>query len=77
MLKTERDTPAMRDRILAAAKARFSGNDEQEGFPFFAPSAFYEHGQWWIENPETGAVWSVVDAEGGNAIDGFDFEPIG
>lgn len=77
MLKTEKNTPQMRDRVLAAARERFSGNDEEEGFPFFPPSVFYEHGQWWVENIETGEVWSVVDAVGGNAIDGFDFEPLG
>jgi hypothetical protein len=76
MLKTEVNTQMMKDRILFAAKDRFSGNDETVGYPFFLPSVFYEHGQWWVENTETGETWSVVDAEGGSSIDGFDFEPM-
>ncbi len=77
MLKTEINTPEMRDRVLAAARERFSGNDEEVGYPCFAPVVFYEHGQWWVENTDTGEFWSVVDAEGGDSIDGFDFEPLG
>lgn len=37
---------------------------------------FFEHGQLWIHNKKTGASWSVVDAEGGNSVDGFDFEQV-
>lgn len=76
MLKTETNTSEMKNRVLSAAKDRFSGNNEEEGFPYFSPSVFYEHGQWWVENIETGEFWSVVDAEGGPSTDGFDFEPL-
>lgn len=36
----------------------------------------FEHGQWWITHPPTGASWSVVDAEGPGTVDGYDFEQI-
>lgn len=36
----------------------------------------FEHGQLWIVHLKTGAIWSVVDAEGGPAVDGFDFEVV-
>lgn len=35
----------------------------------------FEHGQLWI-NGNDGSAWSVVDAEGGPAVDGFDFEQV-
>ena len=39
-------------------------------------SAHYEHGQWWIVDGASGACWSVVDAEGGDSIEGFSFEVV-
>jgi hypothetical protein len=36
----------------------------------------FEHGQLWILHLPTGAIWSVVDAEGGPSVNGFDFEVI-
>lgn len=36
----------------------------------------FEHGQWWVTCRETGCQWSVVDAEGGASVDGFDFEVV-
>jgi hypothetical protein len=38
--------------------------------------AHFEHGQWWITEPDTGAAWSVVDAVGGRSVGGFDFEQV-
>jgi hypothetical protein len=38
-------------------------------------SSHYEHGQWWI-TCLCGGSWSVVDSEGGESVDGFDFERI-
>ncbi|GEM_PF-1231844 len=35
----------------------------------------FEHGQLWIIGPN-GGQWSVVDASGGPAVDGFDFETV-
>lgn len=57
------NTPAISKRIHAAAWRR--------GFRRF--QLHYEHGQWWLTVPHTGAAWSVVDAAGGSAIHGFDF----
>lgn len=36
----------------------------------------FEHGQWWVTEILTGAQWSVVDVEGPNTSDGFDFEQV-
>ena len=33
----------------------------------------FEHGQLWIHHAN-GGTWSVVDAEGPNVVNGFDFE---
>ena len=66
MLKTEQNTPAMMHRVLKAARTRF---------PRRVLSADFEHGQWWIIL-KNGAQYSVVDAEGGPAINGFDFEQV-
>lgn len=67
MLKTETDTKAMYLRVLRAGRKSLHRHKLQADF---------EHGQWWITHLPSGAVWSVVDAEGGPAIDGFDFEQI-
>lgn len=70
-LKTEIETSAMQERVEAAFDASDAGagmaeNDE-------ACSAVFEHGQWWITS-DMGRQWSVVDATGGDSIDGFSFE---
>lgn len=42
--------------------------------------AVFEHGQWWIiatlneGNEPDQYTYAVVDAEGGDSVDGFDFE---
>ena len=64
MLKTTQNTTAMMRKVLNAARTRF---------PRRVLSADFEHGQWWI-TLKNGAQYSVVDAEGGPAIHGFDFE---
>ena len=66
MLKTEQNTPAMMHRVLKAARTRF---------PRRVLSADFEHGQWWI-TLKNGAQFSVIDAEGGPATAGFDFEQV-
>lgn len=67
MLNTERNTRSMERRVLgAAARALHRRN----------LSADFEHGQWWITHRPSGAQWSVCDAEGGGAVDGFVFERV-
>ena len=67
MLKTENPKTSER-RIIRAAHAILGRRRPL--------SAVYEHGQWWIEDRDSGAQWSVVDAEGGRSVDGFDFEQV-
>lgn len=71
VLKTERNTQAMQARVLRAFRRWY-------GTPILGihPQADFEHGQWWITNVLSGRQWSVVDAEGGRAVDGFDFEMV-
>lgn len=44
--------------------------------PSLSYEVYWEHDQWWVLCHETGAAWSVVDAEGGDSIGGFDFEQV-
>ncbi len=67
MLKTEQNTPQMGTRLLAAAREYFGREDLQVDF---------EHGQFWVTNVSTGAQFSVCDAVGGDAVDGFTFEQV-
>jgi len=67
MLKTETNTKRMEKRVLAAARVSLG----RRGL-----GATFEHGQWWVYSVVSGAQWSVVDAEGGPSIDGFDFEQV-
>jgi hypothetical protein len=70
MLKTETNTPEMESRILNAF------NEWRPGGCHPVASADFEHGQWWVTCGECGAQFSVVDADGGAAVDGFDFEQV-
>lgn len=67
-LKAETNTPAMARRALTAFRKQ---QRRRCGL-----SIYFEHGQWWISYLRSGASWSVCDAEGGPAVDGFDFELI-
>ncbi len=67
-LKTEINSTEMEGRVCAAFTERYGSARIHADF---------EHGQWWITNLDSGAQWSVVDADGGPAIDGFDFERVG
>lgn len=69
-LKTETNTVAMERRVMSAARAI------QWKLKRPKLSIDFEHGQWWVTDLKTGAQWSVVDAEGGNSVDGFDFEQV-
>jgi hypothetical protein len=64
MLHTETNTPAMEKRVLKAAHKALNRRNL---------TAFFEHGQWWIEHRPSGAQWSVCDA---SCPDGFDFEQV-
>lgn len=66
MLTTETNTLAMKQRVRLAF--RYSRHYRGRFW------AFFEHGQWWVEDRRSGSQWSVVDAVGGDSIDGFDFE---
>lgn len=71
-LKSETETPEMERRVLRAFLA-FRDYDPPHARQI---SVDFEHGHWWVTDKPTGAQWSVVDAKGGCAIDGFDFERV-
>jgi len=66
-MKTEQNTPAMHAKVLAAARQILHKRNIQADF---------EHGQWWITVLGTSAQYSVVDAEGGRSVNGFDLEQV-
>lgn len=68
-LQTETNTPRMERRALRAFRDRMSARRRRL-------AADFEHGQWWVTDLKSGAQWSVVDAEGGESVDGFDFEQV-
>lgn len=70
-LKTETNTPEMEERVLDAANASALGDSHKHGL-----ASAFAHGQWWVTCVDCGAQWSVVDATGGNSVDGFDFERV-
>jgi hypothetical protein len=67
MLNCETNTPAMEEIILAAATKHFNSRHL---------IAFFEHGQWWIENRKTSAQWSVNDTETQTGVSYFSFEQV-
>ncbi len=79
-LKTETNTEEMGNRVIKA----FS--DQQEAFkakglllpidPGHDAVQFFNHGHWWITCLDCSRFWLVHDAEGGDSIDGFDFEEV-
>lgn len=71
--------------VDAAVKAAFLQWIEQDGWRPTNPDdtideksirTFFEHGCWHVEHFPSGAIWAAADAEGGPAVDGFDFEQI-
>ena len=66
-LNTETNTPAMEKRVRKAAHTALKRRNL---------TAFFEHGQWWIEHLPSGAQWAVNDASGPSCPDGFDFEQV-
>ena len=67
MLNTETNTRKMKQRITDAATGALGLARFQTDF---------EHGQWWLTDLDSGAQWSVCDAEGQDSIDGFSFEQV-
>lgn len=65
-LTSDTNTRTVERRVLRAAHAAL-GRGLQ---------AVYEHGQWWVVRPRTGAQWSVCDASGPGSVDGFCFESV-
>ena len=74
MLPSQVNTPQMRAKVETAARKYFH---KRKGL-----SVFFEHGHYWCrvqdeteeENGER--TYDVVDAEGGDAVNGFSFEEI-
>ena len=80
-LKTEINRPSIEARVRAAflVSNHATALGIELGDEDAPVSTEYEHGQWWVtaEDTEgTAHVFSVVDAVGGNSIDGFDFEEV-
>lgn len=70
-LKTETNTNEIQERVLDAAVVHPSVGPRHNA----TLTAVFEHGQWWIVC-YCGAQWSVVDATGGDSVDGFGFEQV-
>ncbi len=68
-LRTEQNTSTMERQVRRSARLAGIVNTRNA-------SVFFEHGQWWVENVRTGATWSVCDAAGPSAFDGFCFEQV-
>jgi len=70
-LKCETETKAMERRI----RGSFRSWSRHRSF-----CSHFEHGQWWIIDSDTanreGRTYSVVDATGGDSVDGFGFEEV-
>jgi len=71
-MKLKTETPKNGSKAITAFfKSRHVSRTRRKEFDYN-----FEHGQLWIMHNPSGAAWSVVDAEGGPAIDGFDFEMV-
>jgi cytosine/adenosine deaminase-related metal-dependent hydrolase len=70
MLNCETNTARMQARVMTAARKFFRQRKDLH--------AVFEHGQWWMLNtrPDETETYSVNDAEGPGATDGFFFEPL-
>lgn len=69
VLLTEQNTPKVERMIYRALTDAFKGSWKYKRSEW---RAFFEHGQWWIENSRTGAQYSVCDA----SPDTFVFEQV-
>jgi hypothetical protein len=68
-LKTTQNTVSVERTVRKAARAAKLA-------PAGDLAAWFEHGQWWVENIKSGAQWSVCDAIGANTFYGFCFEQV-
>lgn len=70
MLKTETNTPEMEQEVEHLIATHPLTEVHKGCTPVF------EHGQWWVTCGPCGAIFSVVDAEGGMSINGLDLEEL-
>ena len=77
MLRTEQNTPAMKRRVLKAARKKLLA-EKLKIEAYFSHYGTQGNGQWFIEtNGYYGPTqYSVEDATGPGSIDGFDFEKL-
>lgn len=88
IVKDELDRTATTERRLARSNYLASTDDSPNvewkvkeaasqilGVPGEYISTTFEHGNWWVTLPN-GAVYDVVDAEGGSSVNGFDLEMV-
>ena len=66
-LNCEINTPEMDSEIQVAAESALCCQ---------TITTFFEHGQWWVENLDTGAQWSVNDGNLPPTSGGFCFEQV-
>lgn len=64
LLPSQQNTRAMERRIRKAVRAMGYRGD-----------LVFEHGHWWLMLPD-GSAFDVVDASGGNSVDGFGLERV-
>ena len=69
ILPSQKPSARMGLRVIRAAKSILRRHRRTLG-------AVFEHGHWWVTCSECGGNWDAVDAEGGNSVDGFDFEEV-
>ena len=65
-LPSERNTDAVKKRVLTAAHKHFHKRTDVR--------AVFEHGHWWVQIG--GRNFDVVDAEGQGSVNGFGFEEV-
>ena len=63
------------ERYSAATEKRIT-NAATEALGIARFSVDFEHGQYWVTDLDSGAQWSVNDAEGPGTVDGCDFEQV-
>jgi hypothetical protein len=68
-LKTETNAAAMESRIREAFRVSTNGNNLGTHLCEIACERDY----WWVTCKHCGREWEVVDANGGDSVDGFDF----
>jgi hypothetical protein len=69
-LRSEVNSPEVEKNVEVLIAAHPSTEVHQAVVPV------YEHGHWWAHCGHCGAIWDVVDAAGGDSIEGFNLEEI-